>query len=130
GGTPPTATGGGRGGTGGGGPNNSLPADARKGLCRTPDAPLSPPQCYLRGPKRIIARPLHIEQPLPERRQRQKRRLRVFWEFGPCGSDMREMPAAAQAELCEHRANLRGRAHRENIVCLGAIVPKQIQGNI
>src|SRR4029077_6059710 len=109
-------------------PNNSPGANSVKEFCRAPDAPLSPPRCYLRGQKRIIARPLHIQQPLPERSQRQKRGLCFFRQFRPC--DLREIPTGVEAKFDKHGAKFGRRPHRKNVVGSRLIVPKDIQRDI
>ena len=94
-------------------PNEPLSPNPLKGFGRAPNTPLPPPRGYNRRAERIVTGLLHIKEPLPQRRQRQKRRLCDLGNFGR--DDMRKVATRAQPQLRERSTQFRRRAHRENI---------------
>src|SRR5262245_48596807 len=107
----------------------ALGANPRKRLRRAPDAPLSAPQCDCRRIKGVVGVPLHVEQPLPEWRQRQERGLRTPWKFGAAGPDLLKIESGAQAKSRERGPQLAGWAGGESLLGVHRIMPKRLQRN-
>src|SRR5262245_64682675 len=84
----------------------------------------------MRRAERIVVEPLHVQQPLPQRRQSQKGRPRDYRDALTCRTDNCETATCPQAQLGQDGTQLWCDPHCKDVFHVGLIMPKHLKRNI